>query len=128
MTVRGGTLVDMYRLYDKLFPGDYKISFMRPGTPTFVFKFGDDFPRTVFHNGKEYVLSHAHLSLIGTSGSHFVTGFMNRSGNPVIYDSASDKFHRNVRWNKSSDNPQTLEKFKKYTKYKKVGVYVRRDE
>lgn len=123
--VSGGTVMDMYRLYDKLFPGDYKTSFIGKTTPTFVFKFGNVFPYTVIHHGVTYLLSHAHLSLIGPVKSHFVTGFINRNGNPVIYDSAKNKFHRNLRWNTSIDNSKTLERFVKYTTYKKIGVYIR---
>lgn len=122
--VDGGTIADMYRLYDKLFPGDYKSSFIGKSTPTFVFKFGNNFPRTVIHNGMTYVLSHAHLFLKGPVKSHFVSGFINRNGNPIMYDSAKNQFHRNLKWNNSIDNSKILERFVKYTSLKKIGVYI----
>ena len=118
-SVKGGRFSDMYRLYDKLFPGDSKISFIGPKTPTFVFKHGKTFDRVVIHRGATYVLSHAYITLLGPSSGHIVSGFIDKKGIPIIYNSARNSFHF-VDW----DLP--FDKFGKYNKsVHKVAVYVK---
>ena len=117
-SVRGGKFMDMYALYKKLFPGDYKISFIGPQTPTFVFKHGKTFDRTVIHRGVKYVLSHSYITLTGPNSVHIVAGFI-KNGMPMIYNSAKNSFHA-LNW----DLP--FDKFGKYTKdVHKVAVYVK---
>ena len=61
------------------------------------------------HHDKKYVLSHSYITLIGPESVHIVAGFINKNGVPVMYNSASNKFHR-INW----DLP--FNKFGKYTK------------
>jgi hypothetical protein len=120
-TVRGGNFTDMYNLYKKLFPGDYKVSFIGAGTPMFVFKHGKRFERVVIHHGVEYILSHAYITMTGSKSVHIIAGFIDSRGKSKIYDSASDKFYT-FDW----DVPFT--QFGKYTSgIHKVAVYVMRD-
>lgn len=122
--VRGGTLIDLYRMYDTLFPGDYKIGF-RGGssTPTFVLLNGSEFgPRRMF-NGHEYRLSHAYILMHNpiTRKNHAVAGFM-ENGNPKIYDSATNRYYSDEDW--TSRNFSTHRS--RYTRVVyKVGIYVR---
>lgn len=118
-SVRGGKFIDMYALYKKLFPGDYKISFIGKETPTFVFKHGKTFDRVVIHHDKKYVLSHSYITLTGPESVHIVAGFINKNGIPIMYNSARNSFHP-LNW----DLP--FNKFGKYTKdVHKVAVYVK---
>lgn len=114
-SVRGGRFTDMYTLYKKLFPGDYKISFIGSSTPTFVFKIGKKFNRIVFHHGAVYALSHSYITLPGRKSDtrHSVAGFINRNGNPKVYDSARN-IYLNSNWD-SEYSPDTH----------KVAVYVK---
>ena len=117
-SVKGGSFTDMYNLYKKLFPGDYKISFIGKETPTFVFKHGKKFDRVIIHHDVKYILSHAYITLIGPTSAHIVAGFI-KHGVPMIYNSAKNSFHA-LNW----DLP--FDKFGKYTKdVHKVAVYVK---
>lgn len=107
-TVRGGRFTDMYALYKKLFPGDYKISFIGSGTPTFVFKIGQKFDRFVFHHGSVYALSHSYI----TASHHIVAGFINKNGVPKIYNSAKNSYY-SMNWDLPTKDAH------------KVGVYVK---
>jgi len=118
--VRGGNFTDMYNLYKKLFPGDYKVSFIGSSTPTFIFKTGTVFNPVEIHHGALYMLSHAYITMSGPESTHIVAGFMNRNGNPRIYDSAPDKFY-NLNW-----SSRQFSQFGKYTHgIHKIAVYVR---
>jgi transcriptional regulator of met regulon len=110
--VRGGNFMDMYKLYEKLFPGDYKVSFTRPGTPTFVFKHGTKFDRVVEHKGVTYVLSHVYITL---NKRHIVAGFINKNGNPKLYDSAKNVV-KNYRWDEPSGKNEDVHKVAVYVK------------
>jgi transcriptional regulator of met regulon len=110
--VRGGNFMDMYKLYEKLFPGDYKVSFTRPGTPTFVFKHGTKFDRVVEHKGVTYVLSHVYITL---NKRHIVAGFINKNGNPKLYDSAKN-IVKNYNWDEPSGKNEDVHKVAVYVK------------
>jgi len=117
--VRGGNFTDMYNLYKKLFPGDYKVSFIGNSTPSFVFKTGNKFKPIETHHGHSYILSHSYITMTGPASIHIVAGFIDRSGSHKIYDSASDKFY-------TFDWTRQFSQFGKYTEgIHKVAVYVR---
>lgn len=111
-SVRGGKFIDMYALYKKIFPGDYKISFIGSNTPTFVFKIGQKFERFVFHHGSVYALSHSYLTIPGRVSKHIVSGFINKNGNPRVYDSATNSYYP-MNWDLPTKDVH------------KVGVYVK---
>lgn len=113
-SIKGGSFTDMYTLYGKLFPGDYKISFVKSNTPTFVFKLGDKFERVVVHHGAVYALSHCYITVQGKTTTHGVAGFINKNGNPKIYNSAKNTYS-SLNW----DLPT------KGTTIRKVAVYVK---
>lgn len=122
--VRGGTLVDLYRIYDALFPGDYRISFRGSSTPTFILFNGQDLVRSRVFNGHMYQLSHAYILMRNpvTQKNHAIAGFIDRNGVPKIYDSASDRVYSEEDW--------TLRSFSthrgRYTRViYKCGIYVR---
>lgn len=112
-SVRGGRFTDMYALYKKLFPGEYKISFIGPNTPTFVFKTGKKFDRVVLHHGSVYALSHSYITLPGRVSHHIVAGFINKNGNTRVYDSAKNSYH-SMNWDLNTDKS-----------VHKVAVYVK---
>ncbi len=121
--VRGGTLVDLYRMYDVLFPGDYKISFRGSGTPTFVLFNGRDFVRSRIFNGRMYKLSHAYILMSNpeTGKKHAIAGFIDRNDVPKIYDSATNRMYSDEDW--------TLRSFRthrnRYTRVVyKCGIYM----
>lgn len=110
-SVCGGRFTDMYALYKKLFPGDYKISFIGSSTPTFVFKIGKKFDRFVFHHGSVYALSHSYIRI----ARHIVAGFINKNGNTKIYDSARNMY-RNSNWDDDKDSTPDTHKVAVYIK------------
>ena len=121
--ITGGTLLDLYRMYDTLFNGDYKISFRGSSTPTFIIFKGSEFIHSRIFNGRMYKLSHAYILLKNptTQRNHSVAGFIDREGVPKIYDSATDRMY-NEDW--------TLRNFvshrSRYTRVVyKCGIYVR---
>lgn len=119
---KGGNIKDMYALYTKLFPNDFKLNFIGRGSPTFVIAKMKVFPRIVPYHGFIYNLSHARLSLLHTNGiSHAVTGFIDRNGTPKIYDSAVNKTY-------TYDWTVPFNQFGKYASgVKRIGVYVKQN-
>jgi hypothetical protein len=120
---RGGTIFDLYRLYEILFPGDYKIAFRGNGTPTFVITHRANLVPTKRFNGHTYKLSHAYIMMRNPVSrvNHGVAGFIDREGRPKIYDSATDRVYSDEDW--------TLESFSQHRRYTQVlfkcGIYVR---
>jgi len=117
---KGGNIKDMYALYTKLFPNDFKLNFIGSGRPTFIIAKKKVFPRIVPYHGFIYKLSHARLRLFNTGGTaHAVAGFIDRNGTPKIYDSAVNKTY-------TYDWTVPFTQFGKYTSgVDRVGVYVK---
>lgn len=121
--VRGGTLIDLYRMYDTLFPWEYKVSFRGSGTPTFVLLKASEFVPIRMFNGYEYKLSHSYILMNNpiTRKNHAVAGFM-ENGNPKIYDSATNRVYSDEDWTLRSFSTHRS----RYTRVVyKVGIYVR---
>lgn len=120
---RGGTIFDLYRLYEILFPGDYKIGFRGNGAPTFIITNRARLLPIKRFNGQMYQLSHAYIMMRNPVSrvNHGVAGFIDREGAPKIYDSATDRVYSNEDW--------TVENFSHHRRYTsvlfKLGIYVR---
>jgi hypothetical protein len=129
----GGLLPDVNNFYSKLFPHDYKVGFDGKSTPTIIIsKKARHFHDYVKHNDALYRLSHCMISVFfpGHLGGHLVAGFITRTGNHMIYDSAWTVFIKNFRWNSSADDSELLELFKKsyglpFTNIEKRAVYIK---
>jgi hypothetical protein len=121
--IRGGTMFDLYKMYDILFPDDYKKGFIGTSAPTFVVTQRADLPLKRKFNGHVYQLSHAYIMMRNPESkvNHGVAGFIDRQGVPKIYDSATDKVYSGEDW--------TLEGFSTHRRFTRVlfkcGIYVR---
>lgn len=121
--VRGGNLSDLYRMYDTVFQGDYKISFRGSSTPKFILLKSNDFFQNRIFNRYVYKLSHAYILLKNTTTgrNHAVAGFIDREGRPKIYDSATDRMY-SEDWTTSSF---VSHRSMYTTVVYKCGIYVR---
>jgi hypothetical protein len=121
--LRGGTFFDLYRLYEILFPGDYKVGFKGSVSPTFVITHRDELQPTRRFNGHMYQLSHAYIMMRNpvTGKNHGVAGFIDREGRPKIYDSATDRYYTEEDWTRG-----TFSHHRRFTRVLfKCGIYVR---